>query len=81
MGEYDPEYDCNTMPHEHRLYSRAVHWADLTAKEASVGCAHVSTTGFNDALGWLVRKMMLAVCMNFQPQSDKKKNSDKQSKR
>ena len=45
-GEYDPEYDSDVMPHEHRIgNSKADYWIDLAAKQASVVWALACITG------------------------------------
>ena len=68
--EYDPEYDYEVMPQEFRIgNSRANYWADNAAQQASVFGSIEKPYGFINALGWKVRKRLLAVCMDCIPKS------------
>ena len=62
----DPEYGYDVMPHEIRIgNSRADFWADHAAEIASVYGRTPKPYGLIDALGWNVRKRLLAVCIEF----------------
>ena len=62
----DPEYGYDVMPHEIRIgNSRADYWADHAAEIASVYGRTPKPYGLIDALGWNVRKRLLAVCIEF----------------
>ena len=62
----DPEYGYDVMPQEIRIgNSRADYWADHAAEIASVYGRTPKPYGLIDALGWNVRKRLLAVCIEF----------------